>query len=139
MSTSKSEKCSKEHPSYITEKKSENNSVFLINFQCDNHKPKRKISKCCYVCILSIILNIVLMIAVSTKGVDLLKSKSDVDRQNIKTPTEDFILVPCERHSTNGHSFHDIQYCHKTSDQAIKNLLTLVRITLHMHSQLPFF
>ncbi|XP_063430667.1 uncharacterized protein LOC134712750 [Mytilus trossulus] len=124
MSTGKSEKYSK-HPSYTTEGNSENNSAFLNNFQCENIEPKRKISKCCYVCILSIILNIVLLIAVSTAGVALLKSKSDVNRQRIKKPSEDFILVPCERNPTNGPSFQNIQYCHKTSDQAVRNLLTL--------------
>ncbi|VDI52014.1 Hypothetical predicted protein [Mytilus galloprovincialis] len=65
------------------------------------------------------------MIAVFTTGLALLKSKSDVDRQKIKQPSEDFILVPCERNPTNGQSFKDIQYCHKTSDQAVRNLLTL--------------
>ena len=134
MSISKSENGFKDHPSYITEEKRENNNVFLNSIQCKNYEPKRKISKCCYLCMLSIIVNIVLMIAVSTTGLALLESKSDVDRQNKKKPSEDFILVPCERNPTNGQSFKDIQYCHKTSDQAVMNLLTLVRLTLYMYS-----
>ncbi|CAC5405559.1 unnamed protein product [Mytilus coruscus] len=94
---------------------------------CENNEPKRKISKCClYVSTLSILSNIVLLIIVSTTGVVLFHFKSGFDRQNIKKPSRDFILLPCERNYTNRPSSKDIRYCQKTSDQAVFNLLTLL-------------
>ncbi|XP_052104375.1 uncharacterized protein LOC127737579 isoform X2 [Mytilus californianus] len=129
MSASKSENCFNVNPSYTktTEKNSENNSVLCNSDQCKNIEPKRKISKCClYINTLSILSNIVLLIIVSTTGVVLFHFKSGVDRQNIKKPSGDFILLPCERNYTNRPSSKDISYCQKASDQAVFNLLTLL-------------